>query len=76
MSPEFSFDADVVEWLCPICQNPMPACAPDGPCTLNDLCCADCFARCQAAERCAMIQEESFWIKLEAQLAKIGTFPH
>ena len=74
MCQEYSADAEAVEWYCPICGMPMPACAMAGPCALNDACCGDCFARCQAVERCALIKDDAFWTKLEAELAKVGNW--
>jgi hypothetical protein len=44
-------------------------------CALDDSCCGERFAKCFEAQRCAKIEDDQFWTRLEAQLAKIGTRP-
>ncbi len=51
------------EELCDMCYIPLDA-KRTWVCNLSDGCCADCFAKCAAAGRCAKF-DDAFWEGLE-----------
>lgn len=52
------------EELCDICYVPLDA-GRTWVCVLGEGCCPDCFAKCEAAGRCAMLQDDAVWEKIE-----------
>jgi len=64
--------SDDVDWYCPCCGIPMPACALPANCALNGACCTTCFITCEAMDRCGLITDETFWAKRDEADAKIG----
>ena len=75
MSGDYDRGDERVDWFCPACGNAMPLYAGREACALDDRCCGECYARCFETQRCAKIDNDPFWTKLEGQLAKIGTRP-
>ena len=59
-----SRDPEGPEDLCDKCYVPLD---PDRTwvCVLGEGCCADCFAECEKAGRCAKLSDPAVWAKIE-----------